>query len=334
MDHYQQLNLSRHATREEIKSAYKKMALLYHPDKVPEDKKSQAAKTFSKVNEAYHILSDQELRKKYDHSLRLQKTNTNSARFFETMTRTKKKKSHHRKIKIPNGTFKTPVKIRVPLSRSYTHHTYTPILEQTRPKLRKYNTFPFNKKQLKPTKKSFLFTLEQAYRGSNQTLEFERIYYDQKGNVLQKKKKKIKFMIPKGAQDGQQFTFERKGNKKVGIQTADLVITIRVIKHTTFKRKGDNLYITKKISLRESLSSFKFQFQLLNKKMLNLKFGYDESVVEPGKQLVLNGLGMPKFNHSSKFGDLIITFDVQFPKALSVKQKEMLNNTFSSLKKN
>ncbi|KAJ3424027.1 DNAj [Anaeramoeba flamelloides] len=344
MDHYQRLNVSRSATKPEIKRAYKKIALLCHPDKVSEDKKSQAIEIFSSVNEAYHVLSDPELRRVYDQDLMFQKTNTQLERGLMGLKKKKKKKEkkknnkNNSKIKIQNENFTTTTttttRIKIPLSRCKTLNTNTPILKKTKPILRKHNTYHFKKSKLKPTRKVFLFTLEQAYYGSSQIIDFERIYYDQKNSIVKKKQSKIRFLIPKGARDGQEFAIERKGNKKVNYQTADLIITIKAIKHNTFTRNGDDLFFIKKISLVESLTFFNFKIQLLNKKMLKLKFGYDESVVKPGKQLVLNGIGMPKFNNSEQFGDLIIAFEIRFPVTLTLRQKEMLLNTFSEEEKN
>jgi len=66
-DYYQVLGLSRNkATSKDIKSAYRKLALKYHPDKVDEDKKEEAEQIFIKVSEAYAILSDEEKKAIYD----------------------------------------------------------------------------------------------------------------------------------------------------------------------------------------------------------------------------------------------------------------------------
>eukprot|EP00538_Stauroneis_constricta_P009275 CAMPEP_0119568080 /NCGR_PEP_ID=MMETSP1352-20130426/37841_1 /TAXON_ID=265584 /ORGANISM="Stauroneis constricta, Strain CCMP1120" /LENGTH=201 /DNA_ID=CAMNT_0007617419 /DNA_START=68 /DNA_END=669 /DNA_ORIENTATION=+ len=65
-DYYSILGLSRTATQKEIKSAYRKLALKYHPDKVAEDEKEEAEKKFVKVSEAYSALSDEKKREVYD----------------------------------------------------------------------------------------------------------------------------------------------------------------------------------------------------------------------------------------------------------------------------
>ena len=63
-DYYEILEISRNVSGEEIKKAYRKMALKYHPDRNPDDK--NAEEMFKKINEAYQVLSDQEKRQIYD----------------------------------------------------------------------------------------------------------------------------------------------------------------------------------------------------------------------------------------------------------------------------
>ena len=66
-DHYRVLNVQRSAGEREIKKAYHKLALKYHPDKQPdEDKKREAEEMFQEIGEAYEVLTDDEKRKLYD----------------------------------------------------------------------------------------------------------------------------------------------------------------------------------------------------------------------------------------------------------------------------
>jgi DnaJ-domain-containing protein 1 len=69
-NYYEILNIDSNATQEEIKEAYRKLVLIYHPDKVPPEKKKEAAEYFRKIQEAYEVLSDPEKRKLYNEALR------------------------------------------------------------------------------------------------------------------------------------------------------------------------------------------------------------------------------------------------------------------------
>jgi DnaJ-class molecular chaperone len=66
MTHYTTLNVKEDASLDEIKKAYKKQAVIYHPDKAKDDKKQEYEKIFKKMTEAYEILSDNDKRKQYD----------------------------------------------------------------------------------------------------------------------------------------------------------------------------------------------------------------------------------------------------------------------------
>ena len=65
-NYYEILKVSKNATYEEIKEAYRKLVLKYHPDKVPPEKKKEAEEKFKEISEAYEVLSDPEKRKLYD----------------------------------------------------------------------------------------------------------------------------------------------------------------------------------------------------------------------------------------------------------------------------
>lgn len=65
-DYYEVLGISKNATKDEIKQAYRKMALQHHPDRVPADQKNEAEEKFKEISEAYAVLSDDEKRRQYD----------------------------------------------------------------------------------------------------------------------------------------------------------------------------------------------------------------------------------------------------------------------------
>ena len=65
-EYYSILEVEKTASQEEIKKAYRKLAMKYHPDRASEDKKKEFEEKFKKINEAYSILSDEQKRKEYD----------------------------------------------------------------------------------------------------------------------------------------------------------------------------------------------------------------------------------------------------------------------------
>ena len=65
-DYYELLGVSRDASDVDVKKAYRKLALKYHPDRVAEDQKSQSAEKFKEATEAYEVISDSKKRAQYD----------------------------------------------------------------------------------------------------------------------------------------------------------------------------------------------------------------------------------------------------------------------------
>jgi curved DNA-binding protein CbpA len=65
-DYYQVLGISKDASQDEIKKTFRKLAMRYHPDRNPQDKK-QSEERFKEINEAYQVLSDEDKRRQYDH---------------------------------------------------------------------------------------------------------------------------------------------------------------------------------------------------------------------------------------------------------------------------
>ena len=66
VNYYEILEIEKTASGEEIKKAYRKLAMKYHPDRAPEDKKKEHEEKFKKINEAYAVLSDESKRSQYD----------------------------------------------------------------------------------------------------------------------------------------------------------------------------------------------------------------------------------------------------------------------------
>ena len=92
--------------------------------------------------------------------------------------------------------------------------------------------------------------------------------------------------------------------------------------HELFKRKGDDLYFRKKISLIESLQGFQFNFKSLDDFMVTLK---SEGIVRHGDIKMLESYGMPHKDDALSNGNLYIIFDVEMPKQLSQSQLDQLS---------
>ena len=113
INYYEVLNILPEASREEIKKAYKVLALIYHPDKMPEDKSSAK---FKILNEAYQILSDPKKRLIYDMTLRPSSVSDDFLKgFINTMFDFLKEKLNERKKKHEENLTR-PLKLKIPVS--------------------------------------------------------------------------------------------------------------------------------------------------------------------------------------------------------------------------
>ncbi|KAJ6236339.1 DNAj [Anaeramoeba flamelloides] len=277
--------------------------------------------------------STKESKKEKEKENQKQKKNKNKSKNSPKTTNSHKKVENNRhsnfsEFKTSNK--RTPFKNPNHFSSNYPN-SKSKTKSQPKPKSRKYRKkSQKNKQKLAPTIKICVLTLEEVYAGTNQICSFERKYFDLLGNLNFKKSIQIEFPIPKGIKEGHEFVFHSKGDKKKGFLPANLIIKISIEKHKFFIRKGDDLCLNQKISIVQSLTYFIFQITLLNQKILKLKFGYDGSVIKHGKELVIHDLGMPKENPNEEFGDLIITFHVEFPESLTKSQKELIINTLGN----
>jgi len=94
---------------------------------------------------------------------------------------------------------------------------------------------------------------------------------------------------------------------------ADLYVRVHIEEHKLFKRIGADLHISKKITLLEALTGLYFDIELLDKKKITISTAPGE-VISAGERKVITGKGMPFYNDRLSNGNLIITFEIEFPK--------------------
>jgi len=129
----------------------------------------------------------------------------------------------------------------------------------------------------------------------------------------------IQIDLQPGMQNGQTIVFGEVGDEKPGHLAGDLIFHIVAKPHRTFVRNGDNLEMTGSLTLLEALVGFDTKIKHVDGKDINVK---RTEVTPHGYVQVIKGQGMPKFGTDMKvFGDLIITWTVEYPKVLSDKQK-------------
>lgn len=290
IDYYNILGVSKDASQDDIKKAYKKLARKYHPDLNPNDPTAQ--RKFQEINEANEVLSDPEKRKKYDQygenwkhadefNAQQQQYGTNFGQNF----------SH-------DGTTYTS------WSTSGDTEGFSDFFE---------SLFGSRGKR----KRSY------GYRGQDYTAELHLTLqdaYETHKQILTVNGKKLRITVPAGVANGQTIKLAGQGGEGMnGGPAGDLYITFVIDDDARFRREGDDLYVTAPLDLYTAILGGETIIETMNGKV-KLK-------VAPGTQnntkVRLKGKGFPVYKQEGSFGDLIVTYSIDIPTHLSEEQKEL-----------
>ena len=293
IDYYKVLGISQDADTEAVKKAYRKMARKYHPDVNPGDK--EAEKKFKQANEAYQVLSDPEKRKKYDKYGK----DWEHAEAFEQARQQQGQRS--------GGS-----------GRAY---TYTEGFENAGEFSDFFRSMFGDEAGFGGFSRGRRRTM--AFRGEDYKAELRlnlRDVYQEQKQVLTVNGKKIRLTIPAGVEDGQTIRIKGQGGPgRNGGEKGDLYLTFRIADDPDFQRIGSDLYTTVEMGLYTAILGGKLEVPTLD--------GKASITVPPesenGKKIRLKGKGMPVYKKKGQYGGLYITLQVQLPKNLSEKEREL-----------
>lgn len=346
-DYYKVLGVSRGASQEEIKKAYRKLAIKHHPDKNPDDKKSE--EIFKEISEAYQIISDPDKRKQYDIYGHVGNQNFNQPNAHDIFNHFRQKfggfddffgRTERRIIKGTNLRIKVKVSLKDVLNG----------IEKT-VKLKR-QVFCSHCNGTGADKGAALENCQTCH-GSGRVIHVlqtpigiiqneaicphcngkgKRIIKtcsECKGVGLKEVDDTINLNIPKGISDGMEFVVERKGNepKERGIP-GDLIVLIEEEENKLFFREGINIVYDLHISFLDAvLGSVGMEIPTIeNNVKINIEPG-----TNCGKVLRLKGKGLPVFtgrgltNHDFPvLGDMIIYINIDVPKKTNKEEKELL----------
>lgn len=292
VSYYEILGVSKTASNDEIKKAFRKLSLKHHPDKPTGN-----ADKFKQINEAYGVLGDAEKRQQYD----FKQQHGGSMPFnvsggFPGM---------------PNDIFNMMFRgAGFPGNLGRNFRVYQNGVDVT----------PNQIKKPVQIVKTIEINLEQAYNGIQYPLEIERWVLEE-NDQKRVETEKIYVDIPKGIDNNEIIIIKNKGNIVSDSNQGDIKIFVKIKQHPVFKRHGLHLIIEKKISLKESLCGFKFTIEHVNGKTFTID-NENGNVIEPKSKKIIKGMGLRRNNH---VGDLVILFDVNYPKTLTSKQRLELN---------
>ena len=335
-DYYDILGVSKSASDSEIKKAYRKKAIQYHPDKNPDD--SDAELNFKKAAEAYEVLGNPDKKAKYDQfghqafeggqgfgssgmsmdDIFSQFGDIFGSAFgggFEGFGGSSRGMSRGTNLRIRvklsleeifNGVNKK-IKVNRKIKAEGLNFTNCSSCGGSGQSVRIANTI-LGRMQTTTTCSNC--------NGIGQVIKDRPKGSDSNGMISLEETVSIK--IPAGVEEGMQLKVSGKGNESYGNGVAgDLIVLIEESVHDKFIRDGSHLHFDLYISLSEAALGCSKEVQLVEGKV-RIKL---ESGIQSGKTLRLRGKGMPNLNSYSK-GDLLVHINVWTPQVLNREQKQ------------
>lgn len=284
IDYYKILGISKDATQEDIKKAYRKLARKYHPDLNKNNPNAQ--EKFQEINEANEVLSNPEKRKRYDEY-------GENWKYAEELEKQKKRQTKEQS-RTREGTFW--------YSDDNTSGFSDFFEELFGNRYRNYN---------------------RAMRGKDYESELHltlRQAAEEQKQILNLNGKNIRITIPAGVADGQVIKLRGYGEPGKGdAPDGDLYITFRIKEDPTFKRVGNDLYTTTTIDLYTAVLGGEIILDTLNGKVkVKIKAG-----TQNNSKIRLKEKGFPIYKQSGKYGDLILSIQISIPTLLTERQKEL-----------
>jgi len=344
-DYYDVLGVSKSADASEIKKAYRKLALKYHPDKNPDDKDAEGR--FKEAAEAYEVLSNADKKAKYDRfghagmggggfggggSMNMDDIFSQFGDIFgggggspfdsffgggggRSGARARRGSNLRIRVKltleeIANGADKKIKVARMKNSGKVTYSTCTTCNGMGR---------------VNRVTETILGRMQTASTcpqcgGDGKVVGSKEPGTNADG--LERFEEVVEIKIPAGVSDGMQLNVRGKGNEgPKGGPAGDLIVVVEEIEHDTLQREGSNLHFDLYIGLSDAILGTKVEVPTVTgKARISLDAG-----VQSGKILRLKGKGLPSVEHYGK-GDLLIHVNVWTPQKLSRDEKSFFED--------
>lgn len=351
-DYYKILGIPSGSNEDEIKKAYRRMALKFHPDK---NKDPNAEEKFKEIAEAYEVLSDPKKRVIYD-------------QYGEDGLKTGGKGSssgqgttyHYTFHGDPHATFASffggsnPFDIFFGSGRqrgttngnndhggdhdmdidmdgdddpfsSFSHFGFNGINGFHHGGGRRHRNEPLHggrrKVQDPPVVHELKVSLEEIFHGCTKRMRITRRRLNPDGRTMRTEDKILNIVIKRGWKEGTKITFPKEGDETPENIPADIAFVLKDKGHPLFKRDGSNIIYTAKIGLKEALCGCTVNIPTIDNRAITLPCN---DIIKPGTIKRLRGEGLPFPKNPSQRGDLIVEFQVRFPDRIPPQSREII----------
>ncbi|MDO8367326.1 MAG: J domain-containing protein [Saprospiraceae bacterium] len=293
-DYYKTLGIEKNASPEDIKKAYRKLALQYHPDKNKGDK--SAEEKFKAVNEANSVLIDPEKRKLFDkYGENWEQVQQGGPAGGGNGGAAGRQRSTRQQppFSFDASDFENDERFEDLFSQFF-GGTQGGRGRTSRPR------------NGADAEAEVQISLEDAFSGMTRMLSLGTEQY--------------RLTLKKGVREGQQFRLRGKGQPGTnGGKTGDLLLNIRIAPHPRYTRTGNDLRCKQSVDLVTAVLGGKARVPTLHgEKVMTLQSG-----TQNGAVLRMRGLGMPVYDTLDKYGDLYVEIAVEIPRELSAKEREL-----------
>ena len=294
-DYYQLLGIKKDASAGEIKKAYRKLAMKYHPDHTKGDK--AAEEKFKKISEAYAVLSDKEKRKEYDtfgaEGFRQRFSQEDIFRGFDFG-------DVFREFGFGGDIFSGRGRGG---GMRFNFGGGSPFGSQA------------GQQQARMKGSDLVYelplTLKEVANGTRKTVSLQHQGYSEKVTVK----------IPKGLISGKKLRLAGKGSPSpIGGPPGDLFIQAKVLNDPLYRAEKYDLHMNQELKLSEAVLGTRISVPTLDDKQLSLKI---PPGTRPGTKMRMSGHGLPHMKGNKK-GDLYVKIQVKLPRQLTDEQKKLI----------
>ena len=297
-DYYKILGIPRGASAEEIKGAYRKLAMQYHPDRNPGDK--QAEERFKEMNEAYQVLSDPQKRARYD-------------QLGESYSQWERNGAPG-DFNWGQWTAQQPGGQAVNMDDLFGGEgSFSDFFSAIFGGMNIGQAVRGRSSRRTPSfQQPVSISLKEAYNGTTRTLQI--------GN------RRVEVKLPAGARTGTKVRVAGVGQATAGSAPSDLYLVLDVAEDPLLEREGDDLHTRVTIDVFKAMLGGEVEVRtLVSKVLLTIPPG-----TQPEQVFRVAGRGMPRLKSPAIKGDLYVCVKVQIPRQMSARQKSLLEEAAST----